>query len=163
MNSALIQQTDGSLPPLATYFFQLGYVVSDLEVATETLGKSLGVTFRRAEGSAGPSDQLRYRGEPCTVSILLAFANLGGIEHEIIQPLSKPSLYTDFLDSHGAGLHHAGYKIPDHDQYQRYHRLLVANGCVPLMEGRVEKDAVEVTYFDCSACGGSVIEIVHFA
>jgi catechol 2,3-dioxygenase-like lactoylglutathione lyase family enzyme len=162
MNTAAIQKQNVSLAPLATHFSQLGYIVSDIEAATAALRKSLGVTFTRAEGSAALSDKVLYRGKPHAASALLAFADLRGIELEIIQPITKNNVFTEFLDAHGSGLHHAGFWIPDLEQYRMYYDLMVANGHTQLMQGRLEDPGVEFCYFDCSAFGASVIEITHF-
>jgi hypothetical protein len=149
------------LVPMSDYFSQLSYVVADLDAAVSDFGRSFGVGFTRAKGEADPA-RVRYLGKPTNVSLGMAFADLRGIELEIIQPLNEHNLYTDFLEQHGPGLHHVGFKIPEHSLYRHYYDLLSANGSVPLMEGTFEGSIrVEFCYFDCSAFGAQVIELSH--
>jgi hypothetical protein len=137
-------------------------VASDIEATTQAFSKNLGVTFVRDSGHSHASDVL-FRGMPHSSSVLLAFADLNGTELEVIQPVSKGNIYTEFLDAKGPGLHHAGFQIPTIDQYRAYYDLLLENGNVPLLKGRIEeKFRVEFCYFDCTAFGAPFIEITHF-
>lgn len=160
--SATISATPSEdLPPLTRYFSQLAYVVADLDAAVATMRSALGATFSFSEGRGHPSE-VRYRGQPHGVRSRLAFADLHGIELEIIQPLSDKNIFTEFLGSHGGGLHHAGFKVPDHDSFIRYRERMIANGIMPIVEGRIEQDRVEFGYFECRAFGASILEITHF-
>lgn len=58
--------------------------------------------------------ELNYRGKPAQYRVLAAFAQLGGLQYELIQPLQGPSIYHEFLDHHGGeGLHHFGVRVPN--------------------------------------------------
>ena len=56
-------------------------------------------------------------GKPVTepFKILLAFANVGDIEFELIQPVYGENIYNKFLEEKGEGLHHIKEKISDED------------------------------------------------
>jgi hypothetical protein len=56
----------------------------------------------------GPDNvtDLTYRGEPGSCSWRLCLASSGTMMWEIIQPLSGPNIYEDFLEKHGEGIHH---------------------------------------------------------
>jgi methylmalonyl-CoA/ethylmalonyl-CoA epimerase len=47
-----------------------------------------------------------YRSKPSTHSMRLSLATSGDMLWEVIQPLEGPSIYTEFLDQHGEGIHH---------------------------------------------------------
>lgn len=152
---------DLKAPPLSNFFNQIGYVVDDLEQATESLGPSLGVTFTRAEGSS--DGVVMSRGKRADLSVELAFAQFGAVEIEIIQPVSADNIYTEHLARRGAGLHHLGFKIPDGDDFRAHYEHLVKIGYSPVLEGKVYGSYnLEFCYFDCSAFGASFIEICHF-
>lgn len=51
---------------------------------------------------------MRIRGRPATYSMRLALAWAEGILWELIQPLEGPSVYREFLDTRGEGVHHVG-------------------------------------------------------
>lgn len=54
-----------------------------------------------------------YKGQPSTFSLKVCFAPLGTITCEIIQPLSGPNIFSDFLRDHGEGVHHVAYDCND--------------------------------------------------
>ena len=53
-----------------------------------------------------------FRGAPGHFEMRLALAG-GGPQLELIQPLTGPSLYHEWLERHGEGLHHIGMRVPD--------------------------------------------------
>jgi hypothetical protein len=57
-----------------------------------------------------------YLGKPVPDSDwVMGFASLGPIELELSQPVKGPSIYQDFLEQRGEGLHHIGFDIKDLD------------------------------------------------
>ncbi len=51
-------------------------------------------------------------GEPIPYSLRAAFADLGTVSWAFLEPLEGPTIYADFLERKGAGVHHAAF---DHD------------------------------------------------
>jgi hypothetical protein len=49
---------------------------------------------------------MTYRGAATAMTFRLAMAWSGAMMWEIIQPLEGPSIYADFLEQHGEGVHH---------------------------------------------------------
>ncbi len=47
-----------------------------------------------------------YRGKPSDHTYLVALASFGGVQMEIMQPLTGRSIYNEFLEAKGEGLHH---------------------------------------------------------
>ncbi|MEU4453498.1 VOC family protein [Nocardioides sp. NPDC023903] len=50
-----------------------------------------------------------YGGEPADWALKVAFADVGDMAFEIMQPLYGPSIIREFLDSHGEGVHHLAF------------------------------------------------------
>ncbi|GGR40449.1 hypothetical protein J2S40_001876 [Nocardioides luteus] len=50
-----------------------------------------------------------YGGEPADWALKVAFADVGDVAFEIMQPLYGPSIIREFLDSHGEGVHHLAF------------------------------------------------------
>jgi hypothetical protein len=46
------------------------------------------------------------RGEDVPFSFAVAFAEVGGASYELIAPVDGHSIYVDFLEEHGEGMHH---------------------------------------------------------
>ncbi|MCJ1469125.1 hypothetical protein MMC07_007758 [Pseudocyphellaria aurata] len=50
-----------------------------------------------------------YKGQLSAFSLTVCFAPLGTITYAIIQPLSGPNIFSDFLHDHDEGVHHVTY------------------------------------------------------
>src|SRR3954454_8947753 len=76
---------------------QIGFVVGDLDAALASwvaLGVGPWYVIR------GQHLHALYRGEPCEVTLSIAFANSGDMQMEVIaQEGGDPSIYTEFLAS----------------------------------------------------------------
>jgi methylmalonyl-CoA/ethylmalonyl-CoA epimerase len=96
---------------------QIGVVVRDLQKAMERYWNIFGI---------GPWDIYTFqppavtnttvRGKPAQFTMRLALTQVGNIQWELIQPLSGPSVYQEFLDQKGEGLHHVACDVEDFDQ-----------------------------------------------
>lgn len=95
---------------------QIGYVVPDLEAAMPEIGRLFGVS--RWVGWAYTKDYLpqrRFRGAPGDFESHGVVADFGPTL-EVIAPLSGTSVFTEFLDRCGPGLHHIGYFVKSVDE-----------------------------------------------
>jgi catechol 2,3-dioxygenase-like lactoylglutathione lyase family enzyme len=146
------------LETLGRQFFQVGYVVCDLDSAIEWFRRTLEVAaFHRFDGIALGAG-CRYRGQPADSCMDLAIGYLGDVQVEIIAPRSGPSIYAEFLSAHDQGLHHLGFSVSD---FAAAVARLHAAGLEPIADGRLAS-GTEFAYFDCSAAGASCIEVVGF-
>ena len=96
-----------SVPPQFSEIGQIGIVVRDLEQTMAQYHRLLGW---------GPWDVYEYEspwlhdtwvhGERVDYTFIGAETLVGGIVIELIQPLTGPSIYTEWLATKGEGLHH---------------------------------------------------------
>jgi methylmalonyl-CoA/ethylmalonyl-CoA epimerase len=95
---------------------QIGIVVRDLESAIERYSATFDCT-RWVIYTYGPQSvkEPTFRGGPGTYEMRLALPD-SDPQVELIQPLKGPSLYHEWLDEHGEGLHHIGMRVPDLDE-----------------------------------------------
>ena len=65
----------------------------------------------------GPENvaDITYRGQPCNCSYKFCVAFSGAMIWEIIQPLSGPSIFEEFLEKHGEGIHHVAMSCNNMD------------------------------------------------
>ena len=56
---------------------------------------------------------MTFRGKPAQYSMKLCLAFTGNMMWEIVQPLTGPNLYDEFLDQHGEGIHHVAFACGD--------------------------------------------------
>jgi methylmalonyl-CoA/ethylmalonyl-CoA epimerase len=98
----------GALPGIA----QIGIVVRDLERGMREYTDLIGVA-PWAIYTYGPGfvRDLTYRGEPATYAMRIALSGASPMV-ELVEPLVGPSIYHDWLEEHGEGLHHVGVEVP---------------------------------------------------
>ena len=63
-----------------------------------------------------PLFHLRYHDRPGTFDQELGWQRHGRIVYEWIVPLRGPTVYRDFLNAHGEGVHHLAFEVPDLDR-----------------------------------------------
>ena len=96
---------------------QIAVVVRDLDAAMSRYAKELGI---------GPWDvytygpqrlwKMTYRGVEQPYAMKLGLAFVGPTMYELIEPLDQgATIYQEFLDERGEGLHHLGYYVADID------------------------------------------------
>lgn len=91
---------------------QVGFLVQDLPTAMSQWSALCRDDEWRVY-TYGPQnvEDLSYRGDVGQFSMRLALLG-SGPQIELIQPLHGPSIYHDWIDNHGFGLHHFGFFVP---------------------------------------------------
>src|SRR4029078_3459417 len=86
---------------------QIAWVETDLTATEEALTTLLGAKkwIRVPSVHFGP-DSCTYRGRPADFVASISFSYAGDTQLELISPVSGESVYTEFLDRAGPGLHH---------------------------------------------------------
>jgi len=105
----------GILNPQA--FCQVAIVVPDIEAARHAWARVLGVEPPEVI-LTGPAEEthIQYRGETTEGRAKLAFFELGQIGLELIEPVGGPSIWQEYLDAHGPGLHHIAFRVKGMDE-----------------------------------------------
>ena len=66
-----------------------------------------------------------YRGRPSPFTLKVCFAEMGGVMWELMEPVSGDTIFSDFLDRHGEGIHHLAFDcndIPFEDRIAEFER-----------------------------------------
>ncbi|MFN0094507.1 MAG: VOC family protein [Dehalococcoidia bacterium] len=147
----------GELPSAINH---VGFVTRDLERMTGRHQKLLGVRY--ADSWTTDPIPLKARDASHTVlHVRVAFAQLGPIRLEVIEPLPGPSVYEDHLKRFGEGVHHFGFDTNDVPAFLEAYREL---GVEMLMYGQRAADAgIGFAYFDTLEQLGVLTEVVHKA
>lgn len=95
---------------------QNGHVVRDLRAAVKFWTEVMGVgPFFLLDRITMPG--FTCRGQPANPCISVAFSQLGGLQIELIeQHDDEPSMFREFLDAGGQGLHHVACWTSDYDR-----------------------------------------------
>ncbi len=127
---------------------QIAVVCHDLQKTMETYTTLLGW---------GPWNVYRHepprlhdtvvRGEHVDYTMLGAETHVGDLGFELLQPLEGPSIYKEWLDKHGEGLHHVAVMLHDFDESTELKKRFARIGSPVLMGGRIG-ETIEFFYLD---------------
>ena len=140
---------------------QVGVVVKDIERKIEALSSIFGIgPFRLIEWPPQGNEGLEkeYHGQPGQFTCRLAFADLGTVELELIQPVQGPSIWQDFLDTHGEGIHHIRFNVFDEKPILQH---LAANDVGVEMWGNGTRPGTAFFYLDSQEKVGFALELMR--
>jgi len=108
--------------------------------------------------------QTEYRGEAEIFKMTLCLAWNGAMQWEIVEPLEGRTIYNDFLDQHGEGIHHVafagrddgGNEMPYDDQIAEF-----AKRGFPVTQSGLLKDIARFHYFDTEDATTTTFEIYN--
>lgn len=132
---------------------QIAWVTTDLDATESALTTLLGARkwIRVPDVHFGP-DTCTYRGRPADFVAHISFSYAGDTQLELIAPVTGESVYTEFLDRAGPGLHHICMDVDDVDAAVGAAEV-VARGTMP--------GGMEFAYVSAEAAGVPYIEIAH--
>jgi len=125
---------------------QIGIAVKDIDKVIETWSSMFGIspwTFRDIGGTDTKGRSWKAR---------LAFAYLGPLQIELIQPLEGRIIQSRFLETLGEGVHHLGFYVNDVDGEVAN---LQAQGAKLLLT-----DPGNFAYLDSGGAGGVIFELI---
>jgi methylmalonyl-CoA/ethylmalonyl-CoA epimerase len=137
---------------------QIAVVVRDLEKTMAQYTKLLGW---------GPWNVYRHepprlhdtvvRGQRVDYTMLGAETHVGDVGFELLEPLTGPSIYSEWLEEHGEGLHHVAVMLHDFDESAKLKRSFAEAGAPVLMGGRIG-ETIEFYYLDTEPSLKIIIE-----
>lgn len=80
-------------------------------------------------------EDMTYRGEPAASTFRLALAFSGTMMWEIVEPVEGPTIYDEFLEQHGEGVHHVAVDCNGVEWDERL-RLFEEHGYEMIQSGR---------------------------
>jgi hypothetical protein len=101
--------------------------------------------------------ELTFRGEPASYSMRLGIAFSGSMMWEIVQPLTGPNLYEEFLEKHGEGIHHVAFTCQNIPWQERL-AAFKSHG-YELVQSGIWMGRVPYAYFDTEADTTTIFEI----
>ena len=138
---------------------QFGIVVNDLDDFLKTLKELIGVDdFEIIDYPLeGVDSGTTYHGNPSDLQMKVAFRDFDSIQLEVIQPGEGQSIYKDFLEESGPGLHHMRFT---HEKLDQISHHLSEKGIECIASGRGVHGDSQWAYFDTAAqLQGLIVEI----
>jgi len=135
-------------PPTPMKITQIAVVVRDMEQALKTYTETLGWgPWSVFEYKPPLLHDTRVRGEAVEFRMIGAETHLDGLDFELIQPVSGPSIYQEHLDTYGEGVQHIAFMQHSEQDSSLMREHWRANGAGELMSGRIG-DSIEFYYLD---------------
>ena len=134
---------------------QIAWVTRDLDATEKALTILLcAKKWIRMPGVHFGPDACTYRGKPADFVADISLSYAGETQLELIAPVNGQSIYTDFLDRAGAGLHHICIEVEDVE------RALAERDAEAVQRGLMP-GGMEFAYVSAEAAGVPYIEIAH--
>jgi catechol 2,3-dioxygenase-like lactoylglutathione lyase family enzyme len=132
---------------------QIAWVTEDLDATEKALTTLLGAKkWLRVPAVHFSPDTCTYRGRPADFVADISFSYAGDTQLELIAPVTGASVYSEFLDRAGPGLHHICIEVDDVDK---------AIGEAEVVQRGVMPGGMEFAYVSAEAAGVPYIEIAH--
>ena len=98
---------------------QIAWVTRDLGATEAALTHLLGAKkwVRMPDVHFGP-DTCTHRGRPADYVAHVSLSYAGETQLELLEPVRGESIYTEFLDASGPGLHHVAVEADDLDHFE---------------------------------------------
>ena len=134
---------------------QIAWVTRDLDATEKALTTLLGAKkWIRMPGVHFGPETCTYRGGPADFVADISLSYAGDTQLELIAPVSGESIYTEFLNSAGPGLHHVCIEVDDVE------RAVSERGAEVVQRG-VMPGGVEFAYVTAADAGVPYIEIAY--
>lgn len=153
------QDRPGGLP--VNGIAQVALVVRDLEQTVKNWHHVLGVGPWHFYTYGKPLvKRMTRRGKPAEYRMRVALANVGPLRIELIEIMEGDTVYQDFVDQHGYGVHHLGILVDDMaaalDQARAAGFEMTQDGA-----GFGPDDDGHYAYLDTEAVLGTTLELIQ--
>jgi catechol 2,3-dioxygenase-like lactoylglutathione lyase family enzyme len=138
---------------------QIAWVTRHLDATEQALTTLLGAKkWVRIPDVHFAPDTCTLRGEPADFVASISLSYAGDTQLELIAPVSGDSIYTEFLDTAGPGLHHICVEAPDEHAFDKALSDAECNG-TPVVQQGVMPGGMRFAYVSAPDAGVPYIEI----
>jgi hypothetical protein len=140
---------------------QIAWVTRHLDATEKALTTLLGAKkWVRMPGVRFGPDSCTYRGSPADFVADISLSYAGDTQLELIAPVRGESIYTEFLDHSGAGLHHICMQAADAEAFDAAVRAAEQHGA-PVVQQGVMPGGMRFAYVSAEPAGVPYLEIAH--
>lgn len=140
---------------------QIAWVTRDLAATEAMLTSLLGARkWIRMPGVHFSPDSCTYRGQPADFVADVSFSYAGDTQLELIAPVSGHSVYSEFLERSGPGLHHICVAATDTDEFDTAVGDAELHGAPVVMAGTMP-GGMRFAYASAENSGVPYIEIAY--
>lgn len=137
---------------------QIAIVVKDIAAAMEAYHTALGWgPWNVYEHQPPLLHHTELHGEAREYTMIGAETHVGPIVVELLQPVEGPSIYKEWLETKGEGLHHIACMAHSHEESEAIKQRFAAMGAGVMMGGRIG-ESIEYYYLDTEPLLKVIIE-----
>ncbi|MEV0673844.1 VOC family protein [Mycobacterium sp. NPDC050441] len=140
---------------------QIAWVTADLDATEQALTALLGARrWVRMPAVHFSPETCLHHGRPADFVADISLSYAGDTQLELIAPVSGESIYTEFLERHGAGLHHICVEAADPEAFEA--RLRDAEGdATPVVCQGEMPGGMRFAYLSAAGAGVPYLEIAY--
>jgi catechol 2,3-dioxygenase-like lactoylglutathione lyase family enzyme len=140
---------------------QIAWVTRDLDATETALTALLGARkwVRIPDVHFGP-DVCTLRGEPADFVANISLSYAGDMQLELIEPVRGDSIYAEFVDGPGPGLHHVCVHADDPEDFAAVVAGATATGADVVMQG-VMPGGMRFAYLAAPEAGVPFVEVAY--
>jgi hypothetical protein len=133
-------------------------VVRDVEATARNISEKFGIGPFEVRQKSYPESNASVRGEPVAYTLKFAYAKVGPITLELVETVEGRTIYQEFLEEHGEGLHHLGFPtpLPIEEELDKWERM----GVGALQVSRLDDPEEGWAYMDTQGFAGFIVEIL---
>jgi methylmalonyl-CoA/ethylmalonyl-CoA epimerase len=136
-------------------FSQAAIVVRDLKASTKHFWEELGVgPWKIWRFDSSNLTDMTLHGNPAEYSFIVGMAYVGDVSIELVQPLEGESIFKEFLNKKGEGIHHLKYSS---QEAERIVEQFKKRGGKVLQSARIGDAAFH--YLDTESKLGFILEV----
>ena len=135
-------------------------VVRNVEKTAGVFAEKFGIDPWRIRVVHTPSSRASVRGEPVDYTLKFGHARVGPVTLELVETVEGKTIYQEFLEEHGEGIHHIGVPtpVPFDAELEKWR----GQGIEPLQVNRMEDPEEGWAYMDTHGLIGCILEILSF-
>lgn len=138
---------------------QIAWVTADIDATEKFLSTGFGAgNWTRMNDIHFAPDSCTLRGEPADFTIHVSITYVGDLQLEVIQPVTGTSIYSEFLERNGPGLHHVCFDVEDMDEALAGVAEL---GLSVHQAGSMMGGAMDFAYVDGTSAGAPYVELAR--
>ncbi len=132
--------------------------VDDVEKTAKLYSRLFGIGPWTVRQVHTPSSRAKVHGKPTSYTLNFGYAKAGAITLELVETVQGDSVYREFLERHGEGIHHIGFNAPTplDAELAKWKAL----GIEALQVNYRDDPRYGWAYMDTSALVGCLLEIV---
>ncbi|MCV7000646.1 VOC family protein [Mycolicibacterium alvei] len=140
---------------------QIAWVTADLDATERALTAMLGARrWVRMPAVHFSPETCRHHGRPADFVADISLSYAGDTQLELIAPVSGESIYAEFLERHGAGLHHICIEAADAETFEERLRDAEGEGTPVVCQGEMP-GGMRFAYLSAAGAGVPYLEIAY--